>query len=83
MSVVLPSRVAPAGPGRLSFASTYIPVLTVPQDICGHCGHGIHAHADYVSIVVNHYPANQCAAYAQKVCALQPHVVSQTQQLAL
>ncbi|SJL04574.1 uncharacterized protein ARMOST_07941 [Armillaria ostoyae] len=36
------------------------------QDICGLCGHGIHAHADYVSTVVNHYPANQCAAYAQK-----------------
>ncbi|KAK0228095.1 hypothetical protein IW262DRAFT_1490182 [Armillaria fumosa] len=35
-------------------------------DICGWCEHGIHAHADYVSTVVNNYPANQCAAYAQK-----------------
>ncbi|KAK0227902.1 hypothetical protein IW262DRAFT_1347742 [Armillaria fumosa] len=35
-------------------------------DICGLCEHGIHAHADYVSTVVNNYPANQCAAYAQK-----------------
>ncbi|KAK0502772.1 hypothetical protein EDD18DRAFT_605993 [Armillaria luteobubalina] len=36
------------------------------QDICGLCGHDIHAHADYVSIVVNHCPVNRCAAYAQK-----------------
>ncbi|PBK80410.1 hypothetical protein ARMGADRAFT_77409 [Armillaria gallica] len=36
------------------------------QNICGHCGHGVHAHADYVSTVVNHYPVNQCVAYAQK-----------------
>ncbi|KAK0458386.1 uncharacterized protein EV420DRAFT_354027 [Desarmillaria tabescens] len=36
------------------------------QNICGLCGHGIHAHVDYVSTVVNHYPANQCAAYVQK-----------------
>ncbi|KAK0435446.1 uncharacterized protein EV420DRAFT_1770612 [Desarmillaria tabescens] len=33
------------------------------QNICGLCGHGIHAHADYVSTVVNRCPANQCAAY--------------------
>ncbi|PBK77628.1 hypothetical protein ARMSODRAFT_946469 [Armillaria solidipes] len=36
------------------------------QNVCGLCGHGIHAHVDYVSTVVNHYPVNQCAAYAQK-----------------
>ncbi|PBK80419.1 hypothetical protein ARMGADRAFT_1092212 [Armillaria gallica] len=36
------------------------------QSICGLCGHGIHAHLDYVSMVVNYYPANQCAAYVQK-----------------
>ncbi|KAK0445556.1 hypothetical protein EV421DRAFT_1734747 [Armillaria borealis] len=36
------------------------------QNICGLCGHGIHAHIDYVSTVVHHYPANQCAAYVQK-----------------
>ncbi|KAK0445571.1 hypothetical protein EV421DRAFT_1902504 [Armillaria borealis] len=41
------------------------------QDICSLCGHGIHAHADYVSMVVNHYPANQCAVYAQKTCLTQ------------
>ncbi|PBK96282.1 hypothetical protein ARMGADRAFT_1061026 [Armillaria gallica] len=40
-------------------------------NICGHCGHGIHAHADYVSTVVNHYPANQCAAYAQQTHMMQ------------
>ncbi|SJL04592.1 uncharacterized protein ARMOST_07960 [Armillaria ostoyae] len=34
--------------------------------ICVNCGHGIHAHADYVSMVVNHYPPTQCAAYVQK-----------------
>lgn len=36
------------------------------QSICGQCAHGIHAHVDYVSMVVNYYPANQCAAYVQK-----------------
>ncbi|PBK77636.1 hypothetical protein ARMSODRAFT_946477 [Armillaria solidipes] len=41
------------------------------QNICGLCGHGIHAHADYVSIVVNHYPANQCAAYVQRTTLMQ------------
>ncbi|KAK0474829.1 hypothetical protein IW261DRAFT_1610385 [Armillaria novae-zelandiae] len=40
-------------------------------DICGLCQHGIHAHADYVSTVVNNYPANQCAAYAQKTRLMQ------------
>ncbi|KAK0458419.1 uncharacterized protein EV420DRAFT_1747955 [Desarmillaria tabescens] len=34
--------------------------------VCGQCGHGIHAHVDYVSMVVNHYPPTQCAAYVQK-----------------
>ncbi|PBK80424.1 hypothetical protein ARMGADRAFT_1171906 [Armillaria gallica] len=34
--------------------------------ICVNCGHGIHAHGDYVSMVVNHYPTTQCAAYVQK-----------------
>ncbi|KAK0502771.1 hypothetical protein EDD18DRAFT_605956 [Armillaria luteobubalina] len=38
---------------------------------CGLCEHGIHAHADYFSIVVNHYPANQCAAYAQTTHMMQ------------
>ncbi|KAK0240645.1 hypothetical protein EDD85DRAFT_950486 [Armillaria nabsnona] len=37
------------------------------QIACGHCGHGIHVHTDYVSPVVNHYPENQCAAYVQKI----------------
>ncbi|KAK0458424.1 uncharacterized protein EV420DRAFT_355240 [Desarmillaria tabescens] len=35
--------------------------------ICGQCGHGIHAHVDYVSMVVNHHPPAQCAAYVQKM----------------
>ncbi|KAK0443001.1 hypothetical protein EV421DRAFT_1903961 [Armillaria borealis] len=43
------------------FASTLL-----DQYICGACGHGIHAHVDYVSMIVNHYPATQCAAYVQK-----------------
>ncbi|PBK64429.1 hypothetical protein ARMSODRAFT_961940 [Armillaria solidipes] len=34
--------------------------------ICVNCGHGIHGHADYVSMVVNRYPPTQCAAYVQK-----------------
>ncbi|KAK0458387.1 uncharacterized protein EV420DRAFT_1541988 [Desarmillaria tabescens] len=41
------------------------------QNICGLCGHGIHAHADYVSTVVNRCPANQCAAYVQKTTLTQ------------
>ncbi|PBK96329.1 hypothetical protein ARMGADRAFT_1076509 [Armillaria gallica] len=41
------------------------------QTICSHCGHSIHVHADYVSTVVNHYPANQCAAYAQTTHLMQ------------
>ncbi|SJL04572.1 uncharacterized protein ARMOST_07939 [Armillaria ostoyae] len=41
------------------------------QNICGLCGHGIHAHADYVSTVVNNYPANQCAAYVQRTPLMQ------------
>ncbi|PBK58470.1 hypothetical protein ARMSODRAFT_1091206 [Armillaria solidipes] len=45
--------------------------LLLDQNICDHCGHGIHAHADYVSPFVNHYPANQCAAYAQKTHMMQ------------
>ncbi|PBK80425.1 hypothetical protein ARMGADRAFT_77895 [Armillaria gallica] len=36
------------------------------QNICGLCGHGIHAHVDYVSMVIHHYPARQCAEYVQK-----------------
>ncbi|PBK80434.1 hypothetical protein ARMGADRAFT_1092225 [Armillaria gallica] len=32
--------------------------------ICVNCGHGIHAHADYVSMVVYHHPPTQCAAPA-------------------
>ncbi len=42
-------------------------MLTLSQYICGACGHGIHSHVDYVSMIVNHYPATQCAAYVQKV----------------
>ncbi|KAK0197583.1 hypothetical protein F5146DRAFT_1130436 [Armillaria mellea] len=46
-------------------------MLMVSQDICGHFGHGLHAHANYISMVVNHYPMNQCAAFAQKTCLMQ------------
>ncbi|KAK0445566.1 hypothetical protein EV421DRAFT_2034565 [Armillaria borealis] len=53
----------------LWFFPTESPLLD--QNICGVCGHGIHAHADYVSPFVNHYPANQCAAYAQKTHMMQ------------
>ncbi|KAK0474979.1 hypothetical protein IW261DRAFT_1498049 [Armillaria novae-zelandiae] len=44
-----------------SFAS---PLLD--PNICINCRHGIHAHADYVSMVVHHYPPTQCIAYVQK-----------------
>ncbi|KAK0225267.1 hypothetical protein EDD85DRAFT_980855 [Armillaria nabsnona] len=39
--------------------------------ICSHCGHSIHTHADYVLIVINHYPVNQCAVYAQMTYLMQ------------
>ncbi|KAK0477759.1 hypothetical protein EDD18DRAFT_1365214 [Armillaria luteobubalina] len=40
-------------------------------DICGWCKHSIHAHADYVSTVVDNYPANQCTVYAQETRLMQ------------
>ncbi|KAK0445575.1 hypothetical protein EV421DRAFT_2034567 [Armillaria borealis] len=43
-----------------SFAST------LDQLICGRCGHGIHAHRDYVSMFVHQCPAMNCAAYYPK-----------------
>ncbi len=53
---------------------------TFSQNICGVCGHGIHAHADYILTIVNHYPTNQCAAYVQRVCLLSsPHRISRSQ----
>ncbi|PBK96338.1 hypothetical protein ARMGADRAFT_1162829 [Armillaria gallica] len=39
--------------------------LDQPESRCV-CGHGIHAHADYVSLIVHHCPANYCVAYTQK-----------------
>ncbi|KAK0240614.1 hypothetical protein EDD85DRAFT_788628 [Armillaria nabsnona] len=39
--------------------------LDQPEPRCV-CGHGIHAHADYISLVVHHCPANYCVAYTQK-----------------
>ncbi|PBK80444.1 hypothetical protein ARMGADRAFT_1069006 [Armillaria gallica] len=42
----------------------FVPTLLEPH-LCGQCGHGIHVHADYVSIVVSHHPATQCVAYVQ------------------
>ncbi|KAK0433492.1 uncharacterized protein EV420DRAFT_1654602 [Desarmillaria tabescens] len=38
----------------------------VDQSVCISCGHGIHAHVDYVSMVVHHHPPTQCVAYVQK-----------------
>ncbi|KAK0240639.1 hypothetical protein EDD85DRAFT_496414 [Armillaria nabsnona] len=38
---------------------------TLDQSRCV-CGHGIHAHADYISPVVHHCPATNCVAYVQK-----------------
>ncbi|KAK0474901.1 hypothetical protein IW261DRAFT_532605 [Armillaria novae-zelandiae] len=45
--------------------SWFAPTL-LDQYICGACGHGIHAHVDYVSMMVHHHPATQCAAYVQR-----------------
>ncbi|KAK0434526.1 uncharacterized protein EV420DRAFT_1682824 [Desarmillaria tabescens] len=38
----------------------------VDQSVCISCGHGIHVHVDYVSMVVHHHPPTQCVAYVQK-----------------
>ncbi len=78
VSMVLPSRVAPARPGKLSFIFIHVLLLTLSQNICGLCGHGIHTHVDYVSTVVNNYPANQCAAYVQRVCRSSSHTTFET-----
>ncbi|KAK0477760.1 hypothetical protein EDD18DRAFT_1365215 [Armillaria luteobubalina] len=45
--------------------------LDPSQDICGWCKHSIHAHADYVSTVIDNYPANQCTVYAQETRLMQ------------
>ncbi|PBK77610.1 hypothetical protein ARMSODRAFT_1077326 [Armillaria solidipes] len=45
--------------------------LTLDQHICGRCGHGIHAHRDYVSMFVHHCPAMNCAAYYPKTSRVQ------------
>ncbi|SJL04604.1 uncharacterized protein ARMOST_07972 [Armillaria ostoyae] len=44
----------------------FVPTLLEPY-ICGQCGHGIHMHANYVSMVVSHYPVIQCVAYVQNM----------------
>ncbi len=44
-----------------------LPVLTAFQVHYCTCGHGIHAHVDYISTVVHHCPATHCAAYVQDV----------------
>ncbi|KAK0228098.1 hypothetical protein IW262DRAFT_577059 [Armillaria fumosa] len=44
----------------LSFASTF------DQHVCGRCGHGIHAHVDYISMFVHQCAAMNCAAYYSK-----------------
>ncbi|PBK58336.1 hypothetical protein ARMSODRAFT_1028337 [Armillaria solidipes] len=41
------------------------PVLVTSQVHLCTCGHGVHAHVDYVSPVVHHCPSTRCAAYAQ------------------
>ncbi|KAK0183939.1 hypothetical protein F5146DRAFT_1077138 [Armillaria mellea] len=46
-------------------------VSTLDQLICGRCGHGIHAHRDYVSMFVHHCPAMNCAAYYPKTSWVQ------------
>ncbi|KAK0433120.1 uncharacterized protein EV420DRAFT_1654975 [Desarmillaria tabescens] len=39
--------------------------LTLDQSRCM-CGHGIHAHADYVSLIVHNCRPTHCVAYVQK-----------------
>ncbi|KAK0433119.1 uncharacterized protein EV420DRAFT_578854 [Desarmillaria tabescens] len=51
----------------------FFPSESPPLDknICGVCGHGIQAHVDYVSMVVHHCPAMNCAAYFPKTARIQ------------
>ncbi|KAK0477763.1 hypothetical protein EDD18DRAFT_1210363 [Armillaria luteobubalina] len=69
-SIVLPSRgqcIQITDNGQPCQCQWFFPPQSplLDQLVCGLCGHGIHAHADYMSIIVNHYPTNHCAAYAQ------------------
>ncbi|KAK0197577.1 hypothetical protein F5146DRAFT_52539 [Armillaria mellea] len=49
------------------------------MSVCASCGHGIHSHVDYVSTMVCHIVATQCAAYIQETpltqrCTCSVHV---------
>ncbi|KAK0502767.1 hypothetical protein EDD18DRAFT_1099800 [Armillaria luteobubalina] len=59
-------RVASVGPSMRPSIFACTSMLTLSQNICVHCGHGIHAHADYISMVVHHYLPTQCVTYVQK-----------------
>ncbi len=43
-------------------------MFTPSQFIRTGCGHGLHAHADYVSVVDRRHPETQHVAYVQQVC---------------
>ncbi|KAK0445569.1 hypothetical protein EV421DRAFT_330959 [Armillaria borealis] len=61
-SCFVPARQHPDGVGH---------VLITSQAYLCTCRHGIHAHVDYVSLVVHHCPSTRCAAYAQKTLQTQ------------
>ncbi|KAK0210323.1 hypothetical protein DFS33DRAFT_1292345 [Desarmillaria ectypa] len=42
------------------------PSLVANKFACSKCGHGIHAHADYVSKIVHHCSPTHCVAYVQE-----------------
>ncbi len=63
-------RVDPRSGWPSFIVAWHTPVLMFSQLICGRCGHGIHAHRDYVSMFVHHCPAMNCAAYYPKVDTL-------------
>ncbi|KAK0240660.1 hypothetical protein EDD85DRAFT_496925 [Armillaria nabsnona] len=46
-------------------------VSTLDLLICGLCGHGIHAHVDYISMFVHQCAAINCAAYYPKTPRVQ------------
>ncbi|KAK0502782.1 hypothetical protein EDD18DRAFT_1135084 [Armillaria luteobubalina] len=48
-----------------------LPVLITSQAHLCACGHGVHAHVDYVSPVVHHCPSTRCAAFAQQTLQTQ------------
>ncbi|KAK0448259.1 uncharacterized protein EV420DRAFT_849179 [Desarmillaria tabescens] len=70
MSYALPSLVRPQCIGHAGnvfcLCSRFTSFTLDQPELRCVCGHGMHAHADFMSLVVHHCPANSCVAYVQK-----------------